>query len=117
MILNLINAKFSLTKTNIYAVKKLLTNEESIIENKEFIIAFIKHFEADVKKLTRKFKTNKSNIVFCIDCPRCEIWRNDIYDKYKQSRIKKDNFNNDIFDLFEDYEDRGTQFKQAVRSL
>ena len=31
------------------------------------------------------------------------LWRNNIYDKYKQSRIKKDNFNSDIFDLFEDY--------------
>ena len=78
-------------------------DHKAIIENKEFIIAFIKHFEADIKKLLRKFKTNKSNIVFCIDCPRSAIWRNNIYDKYKQSRVKKDNFNSDIFDLFEDY--------------
>ena len=78
-------------------------DHKSIIANKEFIIAFIKHFEADIKKLTKKFKTIKSNLVFCIDCPRSEIWRNDIYDKYKQSRIKKDNFNSDIFELFEDY--------------
>lgn len=76
---------------------------KNIMENKEFIIAFIKHFEADIKKLIKKFKTVKSNIVFCIDCPRSTIWRNDIYDKYKQSRIKKDNFNSDIFDIFEDY--------------
>ena len=76
---------------------------ENIIENKEFIIAFIKHFEADVKKLTKKFKTTRTNIIFCIDCPRSEIWRNQIYDKYKQSRIKKDNFNSNIFDLFENY--------------
>jgi 5'-3' exonuclease len=78
-------------------------NHENIIQNKEFIIAFIKHFEADIKKLTKKFKTIKENIIFCIDCPRSTIWRNIIYDKYKQSRIKKDNFNSDIFDLFENY--------------
>lgn len=78
-------------------------NHEDIIQNKEFIIAFIKHFEADIKKLTKKFKTIKENIIFCIDCPRSTIWRNNIYDKYKQSRIKKDNFNSDIFDLFENY--------------
>jgi 5'-3' exonuclease len=78
-------------------------NHEKIIENKEFIIAFIKHFETDIKKLAKKFKTIKDNIIFCIDCPRSTIWRNNIYDKYKQSRIKKDNFNSDIFDLFEDY--------------
>ena len=78
-------------------------DHKNIIENKEFIIAFIKHFEADIKKLMKKFKTIKTNIVFCIDCPRTSIWRNDIYDKYKQTRIKKDNFNSDIFDLFEEY--------------
>jgi 5'-3' exonuclease len=78
-------------------------DHKNIIENKEFIIAFIKHFEADMKKIIRKFKTIKSNIIFCVDCPRSTIWRNTIYDKYKQTRIKKDNFNSDIFDLFEDY--------------
>ena len=56
-------------------------NHEDIIQNKEFIIAFIKHFEADIKKLTKKFKTIKENIIFCIDCPRSTIWRNNIYDK------------------------------------
>lgn len=78
-------------------------NHEKIIENKEFLVAFIKHFEADIKKLIRKFKSVKSNIVFCIDCPRSTIWRNNIYDKYKITRIKKNNFNSDIFDLFENY--------------
>lgn len=76
---------------------------DKIIENKEFMIAFIKHFEADMKKLTSKFKTNKNNIIFCLDCPRCNIWRNLIYDKYKQSRVKKENFNSEIFTIFEDY--------------
>jgi len=76
---------------------------EKIIENKEFIIAFIKHFETDIKKLITKFKTIKNNIIFCLDCPRSDIWRNTIYDKYKQTRIKKENFNSDIFSVFEDY--------------
>lgn len=78
-------------------------NPDTIIQNKEFMIAFIKHFEADIKKLTVKFKTIKDNIVFCLDCPRSSIWRNTFYDKYKQTRIKKDNFNSDIFNIFEDY--------------
>ena len=67
-------------------------NHDKIIENKEFMIAFIKHFETDMKKLISKFKTIKTNIIFCLDCPRCNIWRNTIYDKYKQTRIKKNNF-------------------------
>ena len=78
-------------------------DHEKIIENKEFLIAFIKHFEGDMKKLLRKFKSIKSNIVFCIDCPRSTIWRNSIYDKYKLTSINKNNFNSDIFDLFENY--------------
>lgn len=76
---------------------------DKIIENKEFMIAFIKHFETDMKKIISKFKTIKDNIIFCLDCQRCNIWRNSIYDKYKQSRIKKDNFNSDIFTIFEEY--------------
>jgi len=80
-----------------------IIDHANIMINKEFIIAFFKHFEADVKKLMKKFKTIRDNIIFCIDCPRLNIWRNDIYNKYKQSRVKKDNFNSDIFDLFEDY--------------
>ncbi len=75
----------------------------NIMTNKEFIIAFFKHFEADIKKLIKKFKTIRDNIIFCIDCPRLDIWRNTIYEKYKQSRVKKDNFNSNIFSLFEDY--------------
>ena len=78
-------------------------NHDKIIENKEFMIAFIKHFETDMKKLISKFKTIKTNIIFCLDCPRCNIWRNTIYDKYKQTRIKKNNFNSEIFVIFEEY--------------
>lgn len=76
---------------------------DNIIENKEFMIAFIKHFETDMKKIISKFKTVKSNIIFCLDCPRCNIWRNTIFERYKQSRVKKDNFNSDIFMIFEEY--------------
>lgn len=78
-------------------------NPDTIIQNKEFMIAFIKHFDTDIKKIISKFKTIKDNIIFCIDCPRALIWRNSIYDKYKQTRIKKDNFNSDIFNIFEEY--------------
>lgn len=81
----------------------VIIDHDDIINNKEFIVAFIKHFEADVNKIIKKFKTVKSNMIFCVDCPRSTIWRNMIYDKYKQSRVKKANFNGDIFELFENY--------------
>jgi len=78
-------------------------NHDKIIENKEFIVAFIKHFEADIKKMLRKYRSTKTNLIFCMDCPRSMIWRNIYYDKYKITRVKKNNFNSDIFDLFERY--------------
>lgn len=78
-------------------------NHENIDENNSFILAFFRHFENDIIKLTKKFKTNKNNIIFCIDCSRCDIWRNDIYPNYKITRTKKTNFNSIIFTLFQNY--------------
>jgi 5'-3' exonuclease len=71
--------------------------------NDEFIIAFFKHFESDMNKLIKKYKTIKTNIIFCIDCSRSNIWRNEIYEEYKLTRIKKTNFDSGIFTLFKNY--------------
>ena len=76
---------------------------ENINENSDFILAFFRHFENDIKKLLKKYKTVKSNIIFCIDCCRCDIWRNEIYPDYKMSRTKKTNFNSIVFILFKNY--------------
>lgn len=76
---------------------------ENIDENNSFILAFFRHFENDMIKLMKKFKTIKTNIIFCIDCSRCDIWRNEIYPNYKMTRTKKTNFNSVIFTLFQNY--------------
>ena len=76
---------------------------DNINENSEFILAFFRHFENDIKKLLKKYKTIKSNVIFCIDCCRCDIWRNEIYPDYKMSRSKKTNFNSIVFILFKNY--------------
>jgi len=76
---------------------------ENIDENNTFILAFFRHFDNDMNKLIKKFKTIKSNIIFCIDCSRCDIWRNEIYPNYKLTRTKKSNFNSIIFILFQNY--------------
>lgn len=76
---------------------------ETIINNDNFIISFFRHFENDMAKLIKKYKTIKSNIIFCCDCCRCDIWRNDIYKDYKSTRAKKQNFNSQIFILFRNY--------------
>jgi 5'-3' exonuclease len=76
---------------------------ETITENQEFVNSFIKHLESDLKKICKKWKTDIRNIVFCTDCPRSKIWRNDIYKDYKASRVQNVNFNGKIFSIFYDY--------------
>ena len=76
---------------------------ENIVNNEVFINAFYKHINNDIKKLCKKWNTNKNNIVFCLDCQRAEIWRNDIYNIYKATRIQKTNFNKKIFNIFNEH--------------
>ena len=83
--------------------KKRNYNEIPDENNDEFIIAFFKHFENDMNKLMKKYKTTKTNIIFCIDCSRSNIWRNKIYEEYKTTRIKKTDFDSGIFILFKNY--------------
>lgn len=80
----------------------------TIAENSEYISYFIKHLAADLKKICKKWKTDVNNIIFCTDCQRCKIWRNDLYKDYKGSRMQNTNFNGRIFNVFNDYlEDHG----------
>ena len=76
---------------------------DDIINNEVFITAFYKHINNDIKKICKKWNTNKNNIVFCVDCQRTDIWRNDIYNTYKATRVQKNNFNKKIFSIFNDY--------------
>ena len=73
------------------------------IDNQIFINAFYKHIDNDIKKICKIWKTNKNNIVLCNDCLRSDIWRNDLYDKYKATRNQKNNFNKHIFSIFNEY--------------
>ena len=73
------------------------------IDNQVFINAFCKHIENDIKKICKIWKTKINNIILCNDCLRSNIWRNDIYDKYKATRNIKNNFNKNIFSIFNEY--------------
>lgn len=73
---------------------------DTITENDVYISSFIKHMESDMKKICKKWKTCIQNVVFCLDCQRCDIWRNDIYSDYKGNRVQNVNFNNKIFPVF-----------------
>lgn len=96
-----------------FGFKGVELNPDTIIENEEFIKAFIKHFNADIQKLLKKWKTEISNVILCMDCPRCKIWRNDIYPVYKASRIQNIKFNRDIFKVFNDY----LKIKQTIKQI
>ena len=76
---------------------------DNLTNNDEFILAFFRHYENDMKKIMKKFKTIKGNIIFCNDCSRSDIWRNEFYNEYKAMRAKKSNFDSQIFVLFKTY--------------
>lgn len=86
-----------------FTFKKIEFDIATITENAEFVSSFIRHLEADIKKLCKRWKTTTSNILFCGDCQRCKIWRNDIYKDYKGNRIQNANFNGNIFNIFADH--------------
>lgn len=76
---------------------------DNLTNNDEFILAFFRHFENDMNKIIKKYKTIKGNIILCNDCSRSDIWRNELYNDYKGLRAKKSNFDSQIFVLFKTY--------------
>jgi len=86
-----------------FLFQKIDIGVDDIVDNEIFITAFYKHINNDIKKICKTWKINISNIILCNDCLRSDIWRNDIYDKYKATRVQKTNFNKKIFTIFEEY--------------
>lgn len=76
---------------------------DNLLDNEEFIMAFTRHMNNDFLKIQKKLKTTLNNILICMDCPRIDIWRNEIYPDYKATRTNKINFNKNIFNIFYDY--------------
>ena len=70
---------------------KIKYNSEELINNQDFINKF-SNFDSKLKEIIKKLKINNPKIYFICDCPRKNIWRNDLYKNYKSNRIK----NNDI---------------------
>lgn len=69
-------------------------------DNQEFVEKFIKTFTESLEGFKKKQKLHKQRgkpeipctIIACRDCPRKEIWRNALYDSYKETRDKDDSF-------------------------
>lgn len=73
---------------------------EDPYKNEEFVEKFIKTFVESLENFKKKQKLHKQRgkpvrpctIIACRDCPRKEIWRNALYNKYKETRDKDDSF-------------------------
>ena len=63
-------------------------------ENLEFIEKFDKTFLECVNNIKKKLKINKEKVcvIAARDCPRSEIWRNKLFDSYKEHRVQDDSF-------------------------
>ena len=69
-------------------------------ENEEFVEKFIKTFVQSLEGFKKKQKLHKQRskpatpctIIAARDCPRSEIWRNSLYNSYKETRDKDDSF-------------------------
>ena len=63
-------------------------------ENPEFIEKFDKTFIESINNIKKKLKINKQKIcvIAARDCPRGEIWRNKLFNSYKENRVQDDTF-------------------------
>lgn len=52
----------------------------------EFMNKYEVMYMKSLQKFIREFKVPMQNIIFVKDCPRCDIWRNEIYSEYKGTR-------------------------------
>jgi len=82
--------------------------EDALLSDEGFKSAFAKHVKADIEKLQKRWglvgrgkkPIAPNNIVFCKDCPRSTIWRNDVYNEYKKSRAVNTRFDSNAFACF-----------------
>lgn len=71
---------------------------ENPYDNKDFVDKFIKTFKDSLndfkkkQKLNNKKLNNDITIIAARDCPRKEIWRNELYQDYKKTRENDDSF-------------------------
>ena len=69
-------------------------NLETLYENKIFVEKFDEMIKNTIKNMKKKLKIIKQNsvVIAACDCPRQNIWRNDFYNSYKETRAKHNKF-------------------------
>ena len=74
---------------------KLAKPEEELgipIDNPEFVEKFKKTFKEKLLDIKKKLKLKTAIVIGGRDCPRKNIWRNTLFDKYKAQREQDDVF-------------------------
>ena len=63
-------------------------------QNPEFIEKFDKLFTECISTIKKKLKIHKEKVcvIAAKDCPRTEIWRNQLFSGYKEHRVQDDSF-------------------------
>jgi 5'-3' exonuclease len=74
----------------------------TITDDPDFMKAFFRFFENDLKKLRHKH-TYVAPIWMACDCSRSDIWRCEIYPEYKATRIHGSTFDGGIFPKVYEY--------------
>lgn len=93
--------------------------------NKEFVEKFIKTFVESLQGFKKKQKLHKQRskpatpctIIAARDCPRSEIWRNELYTNYKETRDKDDSFNGGPFFKHVYYNNNELLFQAGVNHV
>jgi len=86
-----------------YQFRNKEINYQEIDKDEVFMNAFYKHIKDDLKKMCKVWKTDFSQFLFCCDCSRDKIWRNEFTTAYKQTRTVNPTFNTQIFYMFYKY--------------
>lgn len=70
-----------------YALQRWLVLANKQVGEDALHQQYDKLFETQLKKFVKEFKLSSwTNLIVARDCPRCEIWRRDMYAEYKGTR-------------------------------
>jgi 5'-3' exonuclease len=68
-----------------------------------FVNRIYHEMDSDIAEMLRSWKSVVSNVIFCKDCSRRSIWRNEHSENYKSNRPKKTMFNPHMFSIVSQY--------------
>jgi 5'-3' exonuclease len=83
--------------------KEVAVDYATLYNNPEFVEMFKRHIVNDIASWRKKWSVADNNLIFCKDCSRDAIWRNDFHDNYKGTRVLASTFCGNIFSVFYEF--------------